>query len=213
MKFIISCVIFSFLISISVQAQSRCSSYKVVVPLDEQLQEWVDWCTFAASRVVTSHYGLSKSQCELVSDVVGHPCCPPTDSDDACHPRLGTWPHDVFSKVDFRYKPLPYLETPPKGPPSWGDIVSEICDHNRPLLAVIATLDSRNWHTVVVEAYFDDDGWYKVRMFDPIEDMEENPTFKPYDVFYLSGYEHHTDYMEIAPIDGAPSKPRNLIVR
>jgi len=77
----------------------------------------------------------------------------------------------------------------------------------------MATLDSRNWHAVVVEAYFDDDGWRKVRMFDPLEDMEENPTFKSYDIFYLSGYEHHTDYIEIAPTDRAPSKPSNLIVR
>ena len=68
-------------------------------------------------------------------------------------------------------------------------------------------LPSYNWHAVVVEGYWIDDGVKLVRIFDPQEDLAprdlcaldprecDNPRFLTYDQFFLSGFEHHTDYV------------------
>jgi hypothetical protein len=223
MKSFVSFFIIGFLFLVSVQAQAVCPNYKIVSPLNEQQQEEIDWCTFAASRVVTSHYGISKSQCQLVSDVVGQSCCASTGFNSACHPYPSKWPHDVFSKVNFTYDPLLYLVSSPTGPPDWEVIVSEICTNNRPLLSVASVLDISNWHAVVIEGYSNINSWKKVRVFDPIEDLcegpsctDENPKFLSYDSFFLSEYEHHTDYIEIAPKPTdivPPTSPSNLNLR
>ena len=214
MKFFVSGVflIIGFLFSPSVQGETgSCPTYQIVSQLEEQPQEWIDWCTFAASRVITHHYGLSKSQCQLVGDVLGQSCCLGTVYDPACHPDPAKWPHDVFSKVGYIYSRLLYLVPSPTGPQSWADIVSEVCTNNRPLLAVAsnASLPQPNWHAVVVEGYQEEStGELKVRVFDPQEDLcdpsncmpeNQNPRFLHYDYFFLSEVDHQTDYTKIRP--------------
>jgi len=219
MKFFVSFLIFGFLFSVSVQALAVCPNYQVVSPLDEQPQQEVDWCTFAASRVVTTHYGLTKSQCELVGDVVGQSCCTNTGI-PACHPDPPLWPHDVFdlSTVNFSY--TPYIVSASALP--WEEILDEICGHNRPLLAVATPTwlyeegPPYYWHAVVVEGYrLEANTEQKVRVFDPIEDLcdsssceDQNPRFLNYDYFFLSEVTHERDYVDIQPNGGFNPHPR-----
>lgn len=224
MKFFISFFIFSFLISISAQAQSTCPNYKIVSPLYEQPQEEVDWCTFAASRVATTHYGLMKSQCQLLGDVVGTSCCV-GNSPPACRPNSPIWPHDVFNSSTVNFSHTPYIAT--ATPLPWMEILDEICGHNRPLLAIATPTElfekgKPNWHAVVVEGYrLEANGEKKVRVFDPQEDLcdlpsctDQNPRFLNYDFFFLSEVTHEKDYVDIKPNPNSdvipPSVPKNL---
>lgn len=221
-KFFVSFFIFGFIVSLSVQALAVCPNYQVVSPLEEQKQEEVDWCTFAATRVVTSHYGLTKSQCQLVGDVVGQDCCTNTGN-PACHPDPPLWPHDVFNSSTVHFSYTPYIVSASALP--WSKILDEICGHNRPLLAVATTTmlyeaHTPNWHAVVVEGYrLEATGEQKVRVFDPQEDLcdsstcsDQNPRFLNYDYFFLSEVTHHTDYVDIAPTSDVtpPAAPKGL---
>ena len=160
MKFFLYFSRFSFLFSASVRAEPVCPNYTVVSPLHQEPQEESDSCTFAASRVVTTHYGSSRSQCQLVGRVVGRDCCLSDVFDDACHPDPPKWPSDVFNKHKLLYSTLRYLVSSPTGPPRFTEIVDEVCNHNRPIVSVASQLVypdgpllSPWWHAVVVDGY------------------------------------------------------------
>lgn len=224
----------SLLVTTQVQAQS-CGDYKIVSPLTEQTQDFSDWCTAAAIRVTTSHYGRTFSQCDLVGFATGNSCCPISQhtpgNDPTCHPGSGMWPPEIFNTtmVNFSFTPLYYLTSSPTGPPPWTQIQDEIC-HDRAMVSVAsdASLSSPNWHSVVVEGFLlEVDGvgeLHKVRVFDPIEDLcdlscapeDQNPRFFTQDAFYNSLYDHHTDYITITPrgaVTTPPPSPTGLIVR
>lgn len=217
MKFFVSFLIFGFLFSVSVQALAVCPNYQVVssLTIEKQKQKDADWCTFAAVRVVTSHYGLTKSQCQLVEDAVNRPCCNVTTFDLACHPDPPLWPHDVFNSSTVNFSYTPYTAHPL----SWVEIVDEICGHNRPLLAVATPTwlyeeGHPNWHAVVIEGYrIESTGEQKVSVFDPQDDLcepssctDQNPRFVNYDYFFLNEVTHTRDYIDIG--SNLPDIPR-----
>ena len=221
MRSFVSLVIFSFLCSGSAEAQRSvsadaqpdphlelvCPPYAIVSPLYEQKQEVGDWCTFAASRVVTKYFGMTyQSQCELLERVVGRACCP-VDDYESCHPEPPIWPAEVFDKVNVLYLTHPSLTSTAL---TFAEIQDSICVRGRPIISVASLqkkpegpLDEYNWHAVVVEGYWNRDGLELVRVFDPQEDLCAsqsantcgNPRFLTYDQFFLSGFEHHTDYL------------------
>jgi len=212
------------LLPVSVHAQGNCPSFKIVSPIENQKQQTSDWCSAAASRVAMSVFVQPpqlKSQCQLMADVLpGTNCCA---DETGCHPRSGIWPHQIFDNNDYTYKPLEYHTTPPTAPPEWEDIVSEVCDNNRPLVSIIS-IGGGIKHAVVVEGYYLHSNTTKeVQWFDPQEDLCEdqstcgaatNPTFYTYDWFFLSGYDHDRDYVEINPPSNTspPPSPANLRV-
>jgi hypothetical protein len=211
MKFIVSFLLFGFLLSASVQAQANCPDYKMVSPpLEHQIQESGDWCSAASVRVVMSHFGTPKTQCQLMADAVGMPCCV---NQTGCHPSPTIWPHDIFNKINYTYTPLYSKTMPPTGPPSWADILREICINNRALVSIVAPLNSTNLHAVVIEGYrVEPDTTKKVNVYDPQEDMVDDPTFE---CWYSSCKENDTDYIQIVPAadSGAPMPPMGLQVR
>src|SRR4249920_3920453 len=107
MYFISSCLVLAigfFAIGADQVEAQTCigSSSHTVSPLTEEKQVFTDWCTAAAVRVATTHYGITLSQCELVGLTVGSTCCPLKDhtpgNDPTCHPA-GIWPHEILNKA------------------------------------------------------------------------------------------------------------------
>ena len=209
---------FFLMIPNEIEAQACAdSSYKIVSPLTEQTQQFSNWCTAAAVRVATTHYGKDLEQCDLVGATTKKTCCPfsthTPGSHPECHPN-GIWPDDMLRTdlVNYSFETLYYLTQEPTGPPPWTTIVDEIC-HDRPMISVasLPSLATPNWHSVVVEGFrleVDDRGeLHKVRIFDPQEDLcekackpeDQNPRFFTEDAFYNSSYDHDKDYITIAP--------------
>lgn len=202
---LVLCLGFFVIIPIQVQAQA-CADYKIVSPLIEQTQVFSDWCTSAAVRVVTRHYGRTDSQCELQGMAVSSTCCPPSahtpGNDPTCHPD-GIWPPEILNKIKFTFTPF-------LSPPPWTTITTEICN-DRPILSVTSVVDLNNLHSVVVEGFERQivgiGEIRRVRVFDPQNDLcdlscapeDQNPKFYTEDEFYHSGYDHDTDYIQIAP--------------
>jgi len=234
MNVTVSSMIYSLTISFSsfliipteIQAQA-CADYKIVSPLDEQLQVFSNWCTAAAVRVATSHYGRTFTQCELQGRALNLTCCPIADhtpgNDPSCHPN-GTWPPAILNNVKFTFATLP-------DPPPWATITTEICN-DRPIVSVVSELDLFNWHSVVIEGFQRQvvgiGEIHRVRVFDPQKEWCEepctlpehhNPRFYTEDAFYSSEFDHSTDYTQITPIPTAPTDittpaaPQGLRVR
>ena len=213
---------FFVIIPTQVHAQA-CADYKIVSPLNEQLQDFSDWCTAAAVRVVTSHYGRTFSQCELQGLAVDSTCCPLADhtpgNDPTCHPD-GTWPPAILNKINFTFTSF-------SSPPPWTTITTEICN-DRPIVTVTSVAELNNLHSVVVEGFqrqiVDIGEIHRIRVFDPQKDwcempctLEEhhNPRFYTEEDFYHYQFDHDTDYIQIAPPTDLmpPQSPGGLTVQ